>query len=72
MTTLSRLHISEGKKQTNINRLCGTEKVRYEIFNAVEAVWNDRNVHTFEQFENSLKKARVRIEYKYKRSTTDP
>ncbi len=58
------LHISEGKKQTNVNRLRGAEKVRYEIFNAVEAVWNDGSVHTIEQFEARLKGTGVGIEYK--------
>ena len=65
------LHISEGKRQTNVNKLRGTEKIRYEIFNAVEAVWNDRSVHTFEQFEGRLKAAGVGIEYKYKRGTSE-
>ena len=65
------LHISEGKKQTNVNRLRGAEKVRYEIFNAVETVWNDRSVHTFEQFEARLKETGVGIEYKYKRGTSE-
>lgn len=65
------LHISEGKKQTNVNRLRGAEKVRYEIFNAVEAIWNDRSVHTFEQFEARLQATGVGIEYKYKRGTSE-
>lgn len=65
------LHISEGKKQTNVNRLRGVEKVRYEIFNAVDAVWNDKSVHTFEQFEARLKASGVGIEYKYKRGSNE-
>ncbi|WP_289705793.1 relaxase/mobilization nuclease domain-containing protein [Bacteroides acidifaciens] len=65
------LHISEGKRQTNVNKLRGTEKIRYEIFNAVEAVWNDKSVHTFEQFEARLKTAGVGIEYKYKRGSNE-
>ena len=65
------LHISEGKRQTNVNKLRGTEKIRYEIFNAVDAVWNDRSVHTFEQFEGRLKAAGVGIEYKYKRGSNE-
>ena len=65
------LHISEGKRQTNVNKLRGTEKIRYEIFNAVDAVWNDKSVHTFEQFESRLKAAGVGIEYKYKRGSNE-
>ena len=65
------LHISEGKRQTNVNKLRGTEKIRYEIFNAVDAVWNDRSVHSFEQFETRLKTAGVGIEYKYKRGSNE-
>ena len=44
----------EGKRQTNVNKLRGAEKIRYEIFNAVDSVWNDKSVHTFEQFEARL------------------
>lgn len=65
------LHISEGKRQTNVNKLRGTEKIRYEVFNAVDAVWNDKSVHTFEQFEARLKAAGVGIEYKYKRGSNE-
>lgn len=63
------LHISEGKRQTNVNKLRGTEKIRYEIFNSIEAVWNDKSVYTFEQFEARLKAASVGIEYKYRRGS---
>lgn len=66
------LHISEGKQQTNVNKLRGTEKIRYEIFNAVDTVWNDRSLHTFEQFEARLKAVGVGIEYKYKLGTNIP
>lgn len=65
------LHISEGKRQTNVNKLRGAEKIRYEIFNAVDAVWNDTSVYTFEQFESRLKAAGVGIEYKYKRGSNE-
>ena len=63
------LHISEGKEQTKVNRLRGVEKIRYEIFNAVNAALNDGGIYTFEQFEASLKAAGVGIEYKYRRGT---
>ena len=65
------LHISEGKRQTNVDKLRGAEKIRYEIFNAVDAVWNDKTVYTFEQFESRLKAAGVGIEYKYKRGSNE-
>lgn len=65
------LHISEGKRQTNVNKLRGTEKIRYEIFNVVESVWNDRSIHTFEQFESRLKAAGVGMECKYKRGSSE-
>ena len=66
------LHISEGKRQTNVNKLRGAEKIRYEIFNAVDSVWNDKSVHTFEQFEARLNAGGVGIEYKYKRGSHEP
>lgn len=65
------LHISEGKRQTNVNKLRGTEKIRYEIFNAVDAAWNDKSIHTFEQFDARLKASGVGIEYKYKRGSRE-
>ena len=71
MTKEYGLHISEGKRQTNVNKLRGTEKLRYEILNAVNAVWNNKSVHTFEQFEARLKAAGVGIEYKYKRGSNE-
>ena len=63
------LHISEGKAQTKVNKLRGNEKTRYEIFNAVNDAWNDKDIYTFEQFENCLKAAGVGVELKYRRGT---
>lgn len=71
LTKEYRLHISEGKRQTNVNKLRGAEKIRYEIFNAVNAVWDDKSIHTFEQFEARLKAGGVGIEYKYKRGSNE-
>lgn len=65
------LHISEDKRQTNVNKLRGAEKIRYEIFNTVNAVWGDKSIHTFEQFEARLKAAGVGTEYKYKRGSNE-
>lgn len=65
------LHISEGKRQTNVNNLRGAEKIRYEIFNAVNAIWDDKSIHTFEQFEARLKTSGVVIEYKYRRGSNE-
>ena len=65
------LHISEGKRQTNVNKLRGAEKIRYEIFNAVNAIWDDKSIHTFEQFEARLKTSGVVIEYKYRRGSNE-
>lgn len=63
------LHISEGKAQTKVNKLRGSEKTRYEIFNAVNDAWNDKGIYTFEQFENRLTAVGVGVEYKYRRGT---
>lgn len=63
------LHISEGKSHTNVNKLRGNERIKYEIFNAVNDAWNDRSIYTFEQFEARLKSFGVDIEYKYRRGT---
>ena len=60
------LHIAEDKSHTNTRRLKGTEKIRYEIFNAVNAAWHDSGIHTFEQLEASLKASGVELEYKYR------
>ena len=63
------LHISEGKSKTNVKKLRGNERIKYEIFNTVNDAWNDNSIYTFEQFEASLKSAGVEIEYKYRRGT---
>ena len=65
------LHISDSKRQTNVNRLRGNEKIRYEIFNAVDAVWNDNSISTFSQFEAKLKASGVGVEYKFKRGRSE-
>ena len=65
------LHISDSKRQTNVNKLRGNEKIRYEIFNAVEAAWNDNSISTFGQFEAKLKASGVGVEYKFKRGTNE-
>lgn len=63
------LHISDSKRQTNVNKLRGNEKIRYEIFNVVDATWNNNSICTFEQFEAKLKASGVGVEYKFKRGT---
>ncbi|MDE6696370.1 MAG: relaxase/mobilization nuclease domain-containing protein, partial [Muribaculaceae bacterium] len=65
------LHISDSKRQTNVNRLRGNEKIRYEIFNAVDDAWNDNSISTFSQFEAKLKASGVGVEYKFKRGTSE-
>ena len=65
------LHISDNKRQANVNKLRGNEKIRYEIFNAVDAAWNDSTISTFEQFEAKLKASGVGVEYKFKRGTNE-
>ena len=65
------LHISDNKRQTNVNKLRGNEKIRYEIFNAVDAALHDNSISTFEQFEAKLKVSGVSVEYKFKRGTNE-
>ena len=65
------LHISDNKRQTNVNKLRGNEKIRYEIFNAVDAALHDNSISTFEQFEAKLKALGVGIEYKFRRGTNE-
>lgn len=65
------LHISEGKQHTNVSKLRGVEKIRYEIFNAVNEAWEDKNIHTFDKFESRLRATGVKIEYKYRRGTNE-
>lgn len=65
------LHIANDKSHTNTQRLKGTEKIRYEIFNAVNAAWHDSGIHTFEQFEAKLKASGISVEYKYRRGTNE-
>lgn len=43
------LHISEGKEHTNVDKLRGVEKIRYEIFNAVNDAWKYKSIYTFGQ-----------------------
>lgn len=63
------LYISGGKQHTNVKQLRGAEKIRYEIFNAVQSVWNDSSVYTFDLFESRLSSLGVDIEKKYQRGT---
>ncbi|MDE7378646.1 MAG: relaxase/mobilization nuclease domain-containing protein [Paraprevotella sp.] len=65
------LHISDSKRQTNVNKLRGNEKIRYEILNTVDAAWNDRTISTLEQIEAKLKASGVGVEYKFKRGTNE-
>ncbi len=65
------LHISDSKRQTNVNKLRGNEKIRYEIFNVVDAAWKDNTICTIEQFEAKLKASGVSVEYKFKRGTSE-
>lgn len=65
------LHISDSKRQTNVNKLRGNEKIRYEIFNAVDAALNDNSISTFEQLEAKLKAFGVGVEYKFKHGTSE-
>ncbi|WP_370649560.1 hypothetical protein, partial [Duncaniella muris] len=55
LVTLNNCYETPSKTQTKVNKLRGNEKTRYEIFNAVNAAWNDKSIYTFEQFENHLK-----------------
>ena len=65
------LHISEGKQHTNVDNLRGVEKIRYEIFNAVNDAWEDRSICDFDKFKAKLKASGVGIEYKYRRGTNE-
>lgn len=65
------LHISEGKQHTNVDNLRGVEKIRYEIFNAVNDVWEDRSICDFDKFKAKLRASGVGIEYKYKRGANE-
>lgn len=65
------LHISEGKQHTTVDKLRGAEKIRYEIFNAVNDAWEDRSICDFDKFKAKLKASGVGIEYKYRRGTNE-
>lgn len=65
------LHISDNKRQTNVNKLRGNEKIRYEIFNAVDATLHDNSISNFKQFEAKLKASGVGVEYKFRRGTSE-
>ena len=71
LTKENGLHISDNKRQTNVNKLRGNEKIHYEIFNAVDATLHDNSISTFEQFEAKLKALGVGIEYKFRRGTNE-
>lgn len=71
LTKEYRLHVSEGKQHTNVSKLRGVEKIRYEIFNAVNDAWKDKSIYTFDKFEFRLRAAGVKIEYKYRRGTNE-
>lgn len=64
------LKVSEGKEKTNVNRLRGTEKVKYQLFHIIDGAWNNPAVNSWERFEKWLRAGGVEPEYKYRRGTS--
>ena len=63
------LTYGQGKENTNVQKLKGTEKTKYEIYHAVKDVLP--KVKDWQQFEDTLKRRDISIEYKYKGQTDE-
>lgn len=63
------LTYGEGKEQTNIQKLKGAEKTKYEIYHAIKATLKISK--DWQQFEQNLKQQGISIAYKYKGQTDE-
>ncbi|WP_320973701.1 relaxase/mobilization nuclease domain-containing protein, partial [Dysgonomonas capnocytophagoides] len=63
------LTYGKGKERTNIQKLKGGEKTKYEIYHAVKSALKQSENWT--QFESSLKQQGITISYKYKGKTNE-
>lgn len=63
------LTYGEGKEQTNIQKLKGAEKTKYEIYHAIKATLKISK--DWQQFELNLKQQGISIAYKYKGQTDE-
>lgn len=64
------LKVSEGKENTNVNRLRGTEKVKYRLYHIISGAWNNPGVNSWDKFEKWLRAGGVGVEYKYRKGTS--
>jgi len=65
------LHISEGKKHTNVNKFRGAERIRYVIFNIVNEACGDESISSLDKLETRLNASGVGIEYKFRHGTNE-
>ncbi|QIK58339.1 relaxase/mobilization nuclease domain-containing protein [Dysgonomonas sp. HDW5A] len=63
------LTYGESKEQTNIQKLKGAEKTKYEIYHAIKATLKISK--DWQQFEQNLKQQGISIAYKYKGQTDE-
>ena len=63
------LTYGKGKDQTNIEKLKGAEKTKYEIYHTIKA--NLAKSGNWTQFERLLKQQEITIAYKYKGQTSE-
>lgn len=64
------LTVSEGKEKTNVSRLRGSEKLKYQVFHTVNSAWGNPGVDSWDKFERWLKAGGVDVEYKCHKGTT--
>jgi hypothetical protein len=62
-------HIGEGKEQVNRQALKGTEKTRYELFDAIKAAL--KQSADWKQLEANLQKQGIGIAYKFRSGATE-
>ena len=62
-------HFASGKEHVNRDRLKGSEKFRYELFDDISLVL--QMARNWKQFENYLKLQHIRLYYKYKSGTEE-
>lgn len=64
------LNMATDKRNTNVEKLRGREKTRYEIFNICQQAFVNANITCWNEFVAELKRQGVDVKHKY--STSDP
>ena len=64
------LHMATDKRNTNVEKLRGREKMRYEVFNLCNAAFANAYVTNWNEYVTELKRKGISVEHRY--SPSDP